>query len=52
MEDEAYTGLRVELCPHCGAEMEYSLEKEDWVCAKCGYIGLVPEDSMDYVLPG
>ncbi len=42
------TGLRVELCPHCGKEMTYSMEQEDWVCSACGYEGLEPESPMSY----
>lgn len=38
-------------CPHCGSIMHYNLVIEDWECHECGYISLIPEDPMDYVLP-
>ncbi len=36
-------------CQQCG--MEWSEQENDWVCSKCGYIGLIPEDPRAYMSP-
>lgn len=40
------------VCPFCKhSRMEWGEQENDWVCPKCGYIGLIPEDPRSYMLP-